>query len=130
MERLTIPDEHIDGGIRRTVIDAREVKKHAMTLYWKLKKYEDLEEQGLLMKCPCKLGDTVYEVQEIRKRIQTYTIISIHISNCSILFGWELKDGKGIYSNVNGFCDYAIGKTVFLTKTEAEEALRGMKGEE
>lgn len=41
MERLTTPDEHIDGGTRRTVIDAREVKKHAMTLYWKLKKYED-----------------------------------------------------------------------------------------
>lgn len=41
MERLTIPDEHIDGGTRRTVVDAREVKKHAMTLYWQLKKYED-----------------------------------------------------------------------------------------
>ncbi len=41
MERLTIPDEHIDGGIRRTIIDAREVRKHAMTIYWQLKKYED-----------------------------------------------------------------------------------------
>lgn len=41
MERLTIPDEKIDGGIRRTVIDARKVKEHAMTIYWALKKYED-----------------------------------------------------------------------------------------
>lgn len=41
MERLTIPDEHIDGGIRRTLINAREVRKHAMTIYWQLKKYED-----------------------------------------------------------------------------------------
>ena len=41
MERLTIPDEHIDGGIRRTIIDAREVRKHTMTIYWQLKKYED-----------------------------------------------------------------------------------------
>ena len=41
MERLTIPVEHIDGGIRRTIIDAREVRKHAMTIYWQLKKYED-----------------------------------------------------------------------------------------
>lgn len=38
MERLTIPDEHIDGGIKRTVIDARGVRKYAMTLYWQLKK--------------------------------------------------------------------------------------------
>ena len=41
MERLTIPDEKIDGGVRRTVIDARKVKEHAMTIYWALKKYED-----------------------------------------------------------------------------------------
>ena len=41
MERLTIPDEHIDGGIRRTIIDAREVRKHAMTIYWQLQKYEE-----------------------------------------------------------------------------------------
>ena len=43
MERLTIPDEKIDGGIRRTVIDARKVKEHAMTIYWALKKYEDTD---------------------------------------------------------------------------------------
>lgn len=41
MERLTIPDEKIEGGVRRAVIDAREVKKNAMTIYWALKKYED-----------------------------------------------------------------------------------------
>ncbi|GLG06149.1 hypothetical protein ACI3DN_12540 [Sellimonas catena] len=41
MERLTIPDEKIEGGVRRTVIDLREVKKNAMTIYWALKKYED-----------------------------------------------------------------------------------------
>ena len=41
MERLTIPDKKIDGGVRRTVIDARKVKENAMTIYWALKKYED-----------------------------------------------------------------------------------------
>ena len=41
MDRLTIPDEKIDGGWRRTVVDARAVKENAMTLYWQLKKYED-----------------------------------------------------------------------------------------
>ena len=42
MERLTIPDEKIDGGMKRTCVDGREVKKYAMTLYWALKKYEDI----------------------------------------------------------------------------------------
>lgn len=41
MERLTIPDEKIEGGWKRAVVDSREVKKHAMPLYWALKKYED-----------------------------------------------------------------------------------------
>ena len=43
MERLTIPDKKIDGGLRRAIIDAREVRKEAMTIYWALKKYEDTE---------------------------------------------------------------------------------------
>lgn len=41
MERLTIPDQKIGGVVRRSVIDARKVKEHAMTIYWALKKYED-----------------------------------------------------------------------------------------
>lgn len=41
MERLTVPDEEIDGGTRRSVIDARAVREEAMKIYWALKKYED-----------------------------------------------------------------------------------------
>lgn len=41
MERLTIPDKKVEGGWERAVIDPQEVKKHAMTIYWALKKYED-----------------------------------------------------------------------------------------
>lgn len=94
------------------------------TMCDKLGEYEDLEEQGKLLKLPCAVGDTVYEVQDLRKRIQSYTIIAIHASNCGNLYGWELKDGKGIYSNVNGFSEYALGKSVFLTYEEAESVLK------
>ena len=42
MDRLTIPDVRVDEHTtRRTMIDAREVKKHAMDFYWRLKAYED-----------------------------------------------------------------------------------------
>lgn len=41
MDRLTIPDEPIDGGMKRTVVDCRAVKERAMTIYWRLKAYED-----------------------------------------------------------------------------------------
>lgn len=42
MERLTVPDEPIEGGMRRAlIIDGRAVREQAMTIYWRLKKYED-----------------------------------------------------------------------------------------
>ena len=42
MERLTIPDVRVDEHTtRRTMIDARAVKKSAMDFYWRLKAYED-----------------------------------------------------------------------------------------
>ena len=41
MERLTIPDKKIDGGVRRAFIDVKAVKENAMTIYWTLKRYED-----------------------------------------------------------------------------------------
>ena len=107
------------------------VKNHDyISASYKLAHYEDLEEQGRLIILPCAVGDTVYEVQEIRKRIQEYTVISIHYSHSSILIGWEIKDGNGIYSNLNGFEASAIGKTVFLTKEEAEEKLKERGGQE
>lgn len=93
----------------------------------KLAEYEDLEEQNKLLKLPCAVGDTVYEVQDFRKRIQPYTIIAVHVSNCGNLYGWELKDGKGVYSNVNGFSEYDLGKSVFLTREEAEAALKELE---
>ena len=42
MERLTIPDVRVDEHTtRRTMIDARAVRKRAMEFYWRLKAYED-----------------------------------------------------------------------------------------
>ena len=55
MERLTIPDVRVDEHTtRRTMIDARAVKNHAMDFYWRLKAYEDTglesEEVSMLVK--------------------------------------------------------------------------------
>ena len=101
-----------------------EVVQQAEKAFAEYENSKDLDEQGKLLKLPCAVGDTVYEVQDLRKRIQPYTIIAIHVSNCGNLYGWELKDGKGVYSNVNGFSEYALGKSVFLTREEAEAALK------
>lgn len=90
--------------------------------------YKNAEEQGKILRLPCNVGDTVYEVQEIRHRIQPLEIISIYIGRMGKpYFYWELKDGIGIYQNVKGFGESRIGKDVFLTREEAEAALHGRR---
>ena len=91
----------------------------------KLADYEDAEEQGLLLKLPCKGGDTVYSVT--RDFISEYTICSIEMYKEGFFFNWKCE--KGIYINLRGFTNFDIGKTVFLTKEEAEQALAGMEGD-
>ena len=92
----------------------------------KLAYYEDLEEKGLFAKLPCKVGDIIYEVDEgilfddviepIKCKV-TYILIktAIHIDV-------EVIEGHGVGSTYT-FEVADFGKTVFLTKEEAEKEL-------
>ena len=87
---------------------------------------EDAEEQGLLIKLPCKVGDKVY--------------IPGHQFPSEI---WEISiNGDGVFANYveyeyspeltelwddGDFAIKDIGKTVFLTREEAERALERKK---
>ena len=105
---------------------ADNMKTVAKLLEWS--KWKDAEEEGKLVVLPVKVGDTVYEPRPDRGNlISVYTVVSVHVSACSVLVGWILEEG--IYSKLNGFEVSALGKTVFLTRSEAEEALEKMKGE-
>lgn len=55
MKRLTNSDKEIP-----TLSNNAE---YWLQAYFKLKDYEDLEEQGLLLKLPCKVGDTVHLIK-------------------------------------------------------------------
>jgi hypothetical protein len=77
---------------------------------------------------PCKVGDMVYEIQPIRQRVQSYEITTLKWNGHYWWFTWILKDRKGIYGNVEGFSSHQFGKTVFLTKEEAEAKLKELKG--
>ena len=74
----------------------------------KLAHYEDLEEQGLLLELPCKVGDTVYE----HYRMTT-------------LDEWEIDEHKITLEDLN-----KIGRTVFLTRKEAKAKLAELGGKE
>ncbi len=90
----------------------------------KCAEYEDLEEQGLLLKLPCKVGDTVYI---LAGRFGTFYEEDIcdgfYIGSNGIL-QIKVQSYKGNHGTYG-----ILGETVFLSKTEAEEALRRMEGE-
>lgn len=82
----------------------------------KLKDYEDAEEQGLLLKLLCKVGDTVY-YKTNNDDIYPIKINEINISNSDITY-------KGYFMKCTYEFDITdFGKTVFLTKEQAQEAL-------
>ena len=133
MKRLTERDQYSqDCKIQAKNLDYHCVakdKRGYVTYYGehidKLAEYEDLEEQGLLLRLPCKVGDIVYSIT--RDFISEYTICSIEVYNDGFFFCWKCE--KGIYINVRGFTNYQIGKDVFLTKSEAEQKLKEMESE-
>ena len=91
----------------------------------KLREYEGLEKQGLLLRLPLKIGDTVYAVT--RDFISEYTICSIEVYNEGLFFNWKCE--KGMYINIRGFTNHQIGKDVFLTQAEAEQKLKEMESD-
>ena len=138
MERLTIPDVRVDDHTtRRTMIDVEAVREHAMDFYWRLKAYEDTglepamcanyktfedkaiskgvpfkrivalmeaDKAGRLVVLPCKVGDTVYILRR--------TFDGADVVGETELWWTDIPQ---------------LGKTVFLTREEAENALEATK---
>lgn len=94
----------------------------------KLAAYEDLEEEGKMIKLQCKIGDTIWDNDYGYPC--AYAIKAISLGMCGDYIEDPISDSEIIYyfSNSNGtitgsFPSYAIGKSVFLTKEEAERNL-------
>lgn len=138
MERLTqkAPDsEMVWFNDKERLFEPCEMSAHQSRLaIAKLAAYEQAEEQGFLLRLPCKVGDTVYQISE--NFIEPCTVETIFLGN--------YKDRNGNYCNMAEIyydrydCPYTsdeiyftdIGKTVFLTQEEAEARLAEMEGAE
>ena len=101
--------------------------KHLKAIVEKLAAYEDAEEQGLLLKLPCKVGDTVYAIGFNNKPVVYESVVlNILIAEKEIIFNVKV-DEFGINSQLK---QSMFGKTVFLTKVEAEQKLKEMESGE
>ena len=82
----------------------------------KLADYEDLEEQGLLLRFPCKVGDTIYYVADGK-------ITEKHVNG--FLYTNQLYI---VTEEFNFNCPAAvIGHALFITREEAEAKLKEME---
>ena len=107
-----------------------EERKRLKTALEKLANYEDLEEQGLLVRLPCKVGDTVYRVNAGAKQpIIPMTVSEIHFLCC--------KNERAVRFDAIGKEDMGescyrledIGRIAFLTREEAVKKLEEMKND-
>ena len=99
----------------------------------RLAEYEDLEEQGLLLRLPCKVGDTIY-VNGILGvgEAEEYKVIRVDYHSNLATKRSEFYIEALLVSNPEnsiGFYDKEIGKTVFLTREEAEQKLKEMESD-
>lgn len=122
MERLTTGIYTFQGKVEDVE------NQYLINVQQKLKEYEDLEEQGLLIRLHCKRGDTVYFIKSAFL-VAAFPIEAKVTSVCGLNC-----DNNAIYSaatKCNGidrkFKSSDIGKTVFLTQEQAEEALKRME---
>ena len=72
MERLTERERNVDGtGVAKEEITDGLLKPFADKILTKLAVYKDLEEQGLLVRLPCPIGTTVWDIcgMDIRENV-------------------------------------------------------------
>lgn len=92
----------------------------------KLAEHEDLEEQGLLLRLPCKVGDTVYIISRNNEIIPLNVYgIDIRKDDFTIsaknekYYGYSILSLLGKYESVDWF----------TTQAEAEQKLKELRGE-
>lgn len=99
----------------------------------KWQEYKDLEEQGLLVRLPfklCRLKKIYYFVEiDIEKDIMPEDIICEAIAEEFIIDRYDIviKCITGVWSDYEYLLAKNMGKSVFLTREEAEKKLEEMK---
>ena len=144
MKRLTIPDVRVDEHTtRRSVIDVAAVREHAMEFYCRLKAYEDTGLTPEEIKAPFTEGAMInlaaqalgVEADRLRELAEADKDGRVIILPCKVyetdgVRVYEHTVREVIYETAGGpaFDKNAIGKSIFLTRAEAERAIQEMEG--
>lgn len=117
--------DYIDDDIKANCVKYAEEHEQLAERLEELKSYKDLEEQGLLVRLPCKVGDMVWDndfgyPESYKIKAFSYGYCDSYVepdTEDQIIFYYENYSG----SIAGAFPISEIGKTVFLTREEAEK---------
>lgn len=125
MERLTENKRNSDGtGVSKQSLIDRPGKgypsNYARSIVTKLAEYEDLEEQGRLLRLPCKPNDIVYRINKAA-RVPIIKMVVKRIILFDKSYALEVVDE---YGGQLLFLADDIGKVLYITREEAEAKLK------
>ena len=127
-ERLTVSGATTQRDIDKLLELSNENQFGRNEAYYKLQHYEDLEEQGRLIELPCKIGDTVYYINT-HNRLSLFknTVYEAKVARfVTTRYGTSIViQIRNEYGCTELYSEDNYNKTVFLTKEEAEAALKG-----
>lgn len=109
-------NDSVENYMKANCIKCAE--EHEQLAEWleELKSYKDLEEQGLLVRLPCKVGDTMYDIVGKPLRIVEHKVDAFHI------------DKKGFHLQIiNGVLEKKQEAKVYFSREEAVNKLEEMK---
>ena len=152
MERLTFVTEDgevlfhpedlpNDEGVTITQLAVARRFRALETIAGRLANREQAEEQGMLLRLPCKVGDTVWVVtspfnvfddieydEDMKDEVYEAFISSVTFYKDDEQYRIYAKATNQFIGAYFRECDF--GKTVFLTRAEAEAKLAEMEGAE
>ena len=158
MERLTI-DEVIEHCNRTTsryenlnginTLETADISLTFIKEYWEhrqvkeyleeLKRYRDLEEQGLLLRLPCGIGadayfipsETNFKLNILNDKPQFNRVYHQNVARITFIRnGWYMECDKELeYATGNILVDKMYKETWFLSQAEAEQKLKEMESD-
>ena len=124
MDRLTKMNKFPNGD-KEYVVDTKLASNREAIQ--RLAYFEDLEEQGLLIKLPCRVGDKIWWLNG--KIVMESEVISFRVDEDGVSYihtkYLHNKEKDRWYGCNLDFLNF--GKTVFLTREEAELKLKEIK---
>lgn len=124
-----------DNPMNKACIKSAEDCEQLAGCLEKSKEYQQLEEQGRLVKLPCKVGDTVYLINsrytkctKEDQEFDEYSCQGCEWLDCDSRKEYYIHTNKSV--SLEWIVRYSrdFGKTVFLTQAEAEQKLKEMRG--